>query len=87
MRLRVTQKSLQLPFLLLFLFLVSAFRQTAKSFLKTFYDSLPMKRVAKIGRISLDTSKKLCVTNVFEDVICDACDPCNATCFALPYSR
>ena len=87
MRLRVTQKSLQLPFLLLFLFLVNAFLQIAKSFLKTFYDSLPMRRVTKIGRISLDTSKKLCVTNVFEDVICDACDPCNAMCFALPYSR
>ena len=37
----------------------------------------------KIGGISLDTSKKICVTNVFEDVICDPCDPCHAICFFL----
>ena len=41
--------------------------------------------MTKIETISLDTSKKICVTNVLEDVICDACDPCNAMCFN--YSR
>ena len=27
--------------------------------------------------------KKVCVTNVIEDVIFDACDPCHAMCFFL----
>ena len=34
--------------------------------------------MAKIERISLDTSKEVCVTNVILDVVCDACGPCNA---------
>ena len=25
-------------------------------------------------KISLDASKKVCITNVFQDVVCDACD-------------
>ena len=37
--------------------------------------------MTKIGRISLDTSKRVCVTNVFQDVICSACNKCNAMCF------
>ena len=48
-----------------------------------FYDSLPLKRVTKIGRISLGTSKKVCLTNVFQHAICDACDSCNAIHFSL----
>ena len=37
--------------------------------------------MTKIGRISLDTSKRVCVTNVFQDVIRNACNKCNAMCF------
>ena len=44
----------------------------------SFNELLPRKRENKIGPISLDTRNKVCVTNIFEDVICDACDPCNA---------
>ena len=39
--------------------------------------------MAKIERISLDTSKEVCVTNVILDVVCDACGPCNAMWFSL----
>ena len=38
--------------------------------------------MAKIERISLDTSKEVCVTNVILDVACDACGPCNAMWFS-----
>ena len=33
--------------------------------------------------MSLDISKKVCVTNVFQDFICDACDQCHTICFIL----
>ena len=39
--------------------------------------------MTEIRCISLDTSKKVYVTNVFEDAICDACDSCDAMCFFL----
>ena len=54
--------------------------QTAKS---SFNELLPRKRETKIWLISLATQKKVCVTNVLEDVIYDACDPCNVMCFTL----
>ena len=56
------------------------FGPTAKS---SFSELLPRKRENKIGPISLDTRNKVCVTNIFEDVICDACDRCNVMCFIL----
>ena len=56
------------------------FGRAAKSSLNKL---LPWKRETKIGDISLDTGNKLCVTNIFEDVICDACDLCNAMYFTL----
>ena len=37
--------------------------------------------MTKIGCILLTTSKKVCVTNLFHDLICNACDPCHAMCF------
>ena len=39
--------------------------------------------MTEIRCISLDTSKKVYVTNVFEDAICDACDSCDAMYFFL----
>ena len=56
------------------------FGRTAKSF---FHELLPRKRETKIGPISLATQNNVCVTNVFEDAICDACNPCNVMCFTL----
>ena len=56
------------------------FGPTAKS---SFNELLPKKHENKVGPISLDTRNKVCLTNIFEDVICDACDPCNAMCFIL----
>ena len=44
---------------------------------------LPRKGETKIEPISLVTRNKVCVTNVVDDVICDACDPCNAMGFYL----
>ena len=46
----------------------------------TFYDLLPKKLITKIGLIVLDKLKKVCVTDVFEDVICNVFDPCHAMC-------
>ena len=56
------------------------FGRTAKSSLNKL---LPRKCETKIGDISLDTRNKLCVNNIFEDVICDACHLCNAMYFTL----
>ena len=39
--------------------------------------------MTKIGSISLDTLKNVCVTNGFKDVICNTCDSCNIMCFTL----
>ena len=39
--------------------------------------------LTKIWHISLDTSRKVCVTNLSEDVIFDACDQSHAICFFL----
>ena len=69
-----------LVFFLLLFFPLAFFGETAKSSVN---ELLPRKRETKIGSISLATRNKVCVTNVFEDVICDACDPCNVMCFTL----
>ena len=68
-------------FFLLFSFPLSFLDQrTAKSSLN---ELLPRMRKNKTRPISLDTRNKVCITNIFEDVICDGCDPCNAMCFIL----
>ena len=46
----------------------------------TFHDLLPKKLITKIGLIVLDKLKKVCVTDVFEDVICNVFDPCHVMC-------
>ena len=79
----VTQKALKLPSSFLFStpFLSARFfGPTAKSY---FNELLPRKREIKIGPTSLDTKNKVCVTSIFEDVISDVYDPCNAMCFIL----
>ena len=43
----------------------------------------PNFRMTKIGCISMNTSNKDSVTNVFQDAICDARDPCHAMSFFL----
>ena len=58
------------------------FGPTAKS---SFNELLPRKRENKIGSVSLDKRNKVCVANIFEDVIYDACD--HVTPCALSYSR
>ena len=50
---------------------------------RSFNELLPRKRENEIRLISLGTRNKVCVTNIFEDVICDGCDPCHAMCFIL----
>ena len=81
----VTQKALQLPFHSSFLFstpFLSArfFGPTAKSSLN---ELLPRKCENKIGSVSLDIRNKVCATNIFGDIIYDACDLFNAMCFIL----
>ena len=44
-----------------------------KVFLRTFHDILPRKRVTKVRLVSLDTLKKVSVTNVIQHVVSDAC--------------
>ena len=39
--------------------------------------------MTKMGPVPLDISKNVSVTNVFQDVSCDACDPCYAMCFTI----
>ena len=56
------------------------FGPTAKS---SFNELLPKKCENKIGPTSLDTWNGVCITTIFEDVICDACSPCNVMCFIL----
>ena len=46
----------------------------------TFHDLLPKNLITKIGLIVLDKLKKVCVTDVFEDVICNLFNPCHAMC-------
>ena len=69
-------------FFLLLSFPLAFFGPTAKSY---FNELLPRKHENKSEPISLDTWHKVCVTNIFEDVICDACD--HVTPCALSYSR
>ena len=65
-------KSFAIAILVFFFFLsfllVQFSERTAKSFLAMFYQSITRKHVTKIGPSSLDTSKKVCTTNVFQDV-------------------
>ena len=85
--LHATQKALQPPFFfffffLLFLLLVIAFGQTA-----VFYKRLIIHYPGRMGTRSKAChwtyQKEICVTNVFQDVTCDACGPCHAMCFFL----
>ena len=48
-----------------------------------FYHELLRKSVTSIGPTTLGTVKKVCVKDVFQSIICDPCDPCNAICFNL----
>ena len=65
------------------LLLVSVFKCTFKSFLCKIYRLLPKTRKTSTGLISLDPLKKVCVSNIFEDVICNSCDTWHAVCFSL----
>ena len=57
----------------------------SKVYLPTFNDLLPRKRVTKIGPISMDILKKVCLAIVIEDVI--AMRVTHVTPCALRYSR
>ena len=64
-------------------FLLSSFLDgLPKLFLGMFNHWLPRKCETKTRLISLGTLK-VCITNVFEDVIPNMCDPCNAMSFTL----
>ena len=54
-----------------------------KAFLRMFHDSLPRKLAVKIRFVTLDTIKKVSLNNIFQDFLCDACDPYYAMCFTL----
>ena len=70
-----------------FLFSLSPFflEGLSKVYLPTFNDLLPRKRVTKIGPISMDILKKVCLAIVIEDVI--AMRVTHVTPCALRYSR
>ena len=78
----VTQNTLQLPFYFFFLlvFFPLAFLDELPN---SFNKLLPRKLKIKIGPISLDTRNKVCVTNFFEDVICDVFDSCSTMSFTF----
>ena len=75
LRLRVTQNTLQLP-LIFSSFSRQNFWTDCQSVLCMIYKLLPKTHVTSTGLISLNKLKKVCVTNVSEDVICDASHPC-----------
>ena len=56
-----------------------------KAIMKKVIHTRTGKRVIKIGTILLDTSKNVCVTNVFQDITCDVCGPRNAMCFGYSW--
>ena len=67
---------MQLPFFFFFCFsssvVLECFWTGCQKFFHKHLSLLSRKCVTKIGCISSDTSKKVCVTSVFLDVICDA---------------
>ena len=83
LRLRLMQKTFQFPFQFLFPFFPSrpVFQTYCQRFSSNLYHWITRKCVTKIEPISLESSRKVYVTNVFQVVIYGACDPCNVICF------
>ena len=69
-------------FFLSFSFLSIFLDRLPKVFLGMFNHWLHWKCGTTIGLISFNTLK-VCITNILEEVICYAYDPCNAMCFTL----
>ena len=66
--------------LVFLLFLVSALGWTAKIFFSMIYNEYAYDQ---FQRDFIGHTKKVYVTKVLKDVICDTCDPCYTMCFSL----
>ena len=83
LRLHVMQKALELLFQFFSSLSLSRRCFFDKGLSLTFHDLLPKKLITKIGLTVLDKLKKVCATDVFEDVIWNLFDPCHAMCITL----
>ena len=64
-----------------FLFLVSAIGQTVKFVFVNVFWFVTQEACDQDRTYFIRCIKNICVANVFQDGICDACDPCQAMCF------